>query len=187
MHFGKIRQTLRRLWKSRGFSFSVILTLGLGIGATASVFSIIYAVLLRPLPYFKRAELMSISASTTPNDETTAYGFSPANFTDFRAQNRSFTDLAAYFEWHFTLNARGEPKWLEGTAVSASLFDILGVRPSLGRNFRPEEDSYSAQHVVILSRHMEARMPLFSGNNVQSMAKVCLGSLDNLRETRIQT
>ena len=70
MHLGKIRQTLRRLWKSRGFSFSVILTLGLGIGATAAVFSIIYAVLLRPLPYSKSAELMSISLSTTPKSIT---------------------------------------------------------------------------------------------------------------------
>jgi putative ABC transport system permease protein len=156
MHRTQIRQTLRKLWKSRGFSFSVILTLGLGIGATAAVFSIIYAVLLRPLPYFKSAELMSISLSTTPNDETTAYGFSPANFTDFRAQNRSLTDLAAYFAMHYTLNAHGEPKLLEGTAVSASLFDILGVRPILGRNFRPEEDSYSAQHVMILSHHVWA-------------------------------
>lgn len=156
MHTTQLRQTLRRLWKSRGFSFSVILTLGLGIGATTAVFSIIYAVLLRPLPYFKPAALMSVSASTTPNDETTAYGFSPANFTDFRAQNRSFTDLAAYFAMHYTLNAHGEPKLHEGTAVSASLFDILGVRPILGRNFRPEEDNYSAQHVVILSHHVWA-------------------------------
>ncbi len=156
MHLGKIRQALRRLWKSRGFSLSVVLTLGLGIGATAAVFSIIYAVLLRPLPYLKPAELMSISLSKTPNDETTAYGFSPANFTDFRAQNRSLTDLAAYFTMHYTLNAHGEPKLLEGTAVSANLFDILGVRPILGRNFRPEEDSYSAQHVMILSHHVWA-------------------------------
>ena len=154
MHLGKIRQTLRRLWKSRGFSFSVILTLGLGIGATASVFSIIYAVLLRPLPYFKPAELVSVSPSKTPNDEATAYGFSPANFTDFRAQNRSLTDLAASFTMHYTLNAHGEPELLEGTAVSAGLFEILGVRPSLGRTFRPEEDSYSAQHVVMLSHHV---------------------------------
>jgi hypothetical protein len=136
MHTTQIRQTLRRLWKSRGFSFCVVLTLGIGIGATASVFSIIYAVLLRPLPYFKPAELMSLSASQTPNDETTAYGFSPANFNDFRARNRSFTDLAAYFAMYYTLIAHGEPELLEGTAVSAAS-NVSNARSEIARLVHP--------------------------------------------------
>ncbi len=154
MDFGEFQQTLRRLWKNRGFSSSVILTLGLGIGATVSVFSIIYAVMIRPLPYSDPARLVSVFQSKIANDETDLDGFSPARFLDFRQQSHAFADLAAYCDFHYYLTGNGEPKHLEGGATSPALFAILGVRPMLGRTFLPGEDSYSSPHVVLLSHRL---------------------------------
>jgi putative ABC transport system permease protein len=154
MHLGKFRQTLRRLSKNRGFSSSVVLTLGLGIGATVSVFSIIYAVMIRPLPYTDPGQLISVFQSKVANDEADLDRFSPANFLDFRAQNHVFTDLAAYCGFHYNLTGHGEPKHLDGAAVSSSLFAILGAQPMLGRTFLLDEDSYSSPHVALLSHSL---------------------------------
>ncbi len=151
MRRGKLWQTLRRLWKNRGFSASVVLTLALGIGSTVSVFSIIYAVLIRPLPYAAPTRLVSVFQSKQANDETDLDNLSPANFLDFRAQNEVFTDLAAYCGFHYNLTGNGEPRHLNGAAVSSSVFTILGIPPMLGRTFLPNEDSYSSPHVVVLS------------------------------------
>src|ERR1700733_3393732 len=108
MDCGEVRYTFRRLWKNRGFSSSVVLTLGLGLGATVSVFSIIYAVLIKPLPYADPGHLVSVFQSAMANDEARRDGFSPANFLDVRQQNHVFTDLAAYcsFQYNLTGNAR---------------------------------------------------------------------------------
>jgi putative ABC transport system permease protein len=154
MYASKAWQTLRRLWKNRGFSASVALTLGLGLGATISVFSIIYAVLIRPLPYADPAHLVSVFQSKIANDEASLDGFSPANFLDFRQRNQVFTDLAAYCGFHYNLTGSGEPKHLSGAAVSPALFTILGVPPMLGRVFLPDEDRYSSPHVVLLSHEL---------------------------------
>jgi predicted permease len=154
MRLTEIQQTFRRLGKSRGFSCSVVLTLALGIGATASVFSIIHAVMIAPLPYDHPSRLFSVFESKMANDEEEMGGFAPGNFLDVRAQNQTFTDLAAYFGAHFNLTGNGEPQRLKGSAVSPSLFSILGAQPVLGRTFLPDEDSYSAPHVVLLSYHI---------------------------------
>jgi putative ABC transport system permease protein len=154
MHLGKFRQTLRRLSKNRGFFSSVVLTLGLGIGATVSVFSIIYAVMIRPLPYADPGQLLSVFQSKVANDEADLDSFSPPNFLDFRAQNHVFTDLAAYCGFHYNLTGHGEPKHLDGAAVSSSLFAILGAQPMLGRTFLPDEDRYSSPHVTLLSHSL---------------------------------
>jgi putative ABC transport system permease protein len=151
MSLSHLRQTFRNLWTHRAFSASVAITLALGIGGTVSVFSIIYAVLLRPLPYASPQELVSVFQSKLPNDEADQTNVSPANFLDFREKNLAFTDLAAYCGFHYNLITRAEPEQVEGAAVSASFFDILGVRPALGRNFLPNEDSFSSPRVVILS------------------------------------
>lgn len=151
MWLGYLRQIFRRLWARRAFSASIIVTLALGIGGTVSVFSVIYAVLLKPLPYANPRELVSVFQSNLPNDEVDQTAFSPASFLDFRANNLAFTDLAAYCGFHYNLITGAEPEQVEGTAVSASFFEILGVHPALGRNFLQDEDSYSSVRVVILS------------------------------------
>jgi putative ABC transport system permease protein len=154
MRFSEIRQTLRRLMKSRWFSLSVVLTLALGIGGTVSVFSIIDAVLITPLPYHDPSRLFSVFQSKVANDEDDMEGFAPGNFLDVRAQNQTFSDLSAYFGAHFNLTGNGEPRHLSGSAVSPGLFAILGAQPMLGRTFLAEEDNYSAPHVVLLSYHL---------------------------------
>jgi len=146
-----LRQTLRKLWRRPVFTASVTITLALGIAGTVSVFSIIYAVLLKPLPYADPERLVSVFQSKLPNDEADQTPFAPANFTDFREKNLSFSDMAAYCGFHYNLTAGGEPTQVEGVAVSAGFFDILGVHPFLGRNFLSTEDSYSSPRVVILS------------------------------------
>ncbi len=152
-----VRQTVRNLWKHRFFSASVTITLALGIAGTVSVFSIIYKVLLQPLPYSDPEQLVSIFQSKLPNDEADQTNFAPANFADFREQNLSFTDMAAYCGFHYNLTAGAEPEQVEGIAVSASFFDILGIHPFLGRNFLPSEDDYSSPRVVILTYRLWAR------------------------------
>jgi putative ABC transport system permease protein len=154
MRFSEIRQTLRRLMKSRWFSLSVVLTLALGIGGTVSVFSIIDAVLITPLPYHDPSRLFSVFQSKVANDEDDMEGFAPGNFLDVRAQNQTFSDLSAYFGAHFNLTGNAEPRHLSGSAVSPGLFAILGAQPMLGRTFLAEEDNYSAPHVVLLSYHL---------------------------------
>jgi len=140
--------------KSRWFSLSVVLTLALGIGGTVSVFSIIDAVLITPLPYHDPSRLFSVFQSKVANDEDDMEGFAPGNFLDVRAQNQTFSDLSAYFGAHFNLTGNGEPRHLSGSAVSPGLFAILGAQPMLGRTFLAEEDNYSAPHVVLLSYHL---------------------------------
>ncbi|MGA2101429.1 MAG: ABC transporter permease [Candidatus Sulfotelmatobacter sp.] len=154
MHFTQLRQTLRRLVKSRGFSVSVVLTLALGIGATVSVFSIIHAVMITPLPYQDPSRLFSVFQSKMADDEAEMDSVAPGNFLDFRARNQTFTDLAAKCGFHYNLTGNGDPRHLEGVAVSPSLFPILGAQPMLGRTFLPDEDSFSAPHVVLLSHHL---------------------------------
>ena len=154
MRLGYLRLTLRNLWKHRTFSGSVILTLALGMGGTISVFSVIYAVLIRPLPYANPQELVRVFQSKLPNDEADQDNFSPANFLDFREKNLSFSDLAASCGFHYNLFTEAEPEQVEGMAVSASFFDVLGIHPVLGRSFLPNEDSYSSPRVVVLSHRL---------------------------------
>ena len=130
---------------------SVILTLALGIGATVSVFSVIHAVLITPLPYADPSRLFSIFQSKRANDEAAQEDFSPANFLDFRQQNHVFSELAASCGFHYNLTGGGQPRHLSGVATTPALFPILGIRPALGRIFLPDEDRYSSPHVVLVS------------------------------------
>ena len=152
--------TLRRLANNLGFSLPVILMLSLSIGATVSVFSIVYAVLIKPLPYGDPSRLVAVFESKTPNDEATVDHAAPGNFTDWREQNRVFSGLAASCGFTYNLTGMGEPEHLNGMAISANYFSVLQVKPLLGRDFFPQEDSFSAQHVAILSHD------LWSGSSI---------------------
>jgi putative ABC transport system permease protein len=146
--------TLRRLAKNLSFSLPVILTLSLSIGATVSVFSIVYVVLIQPLPYGNPSRLVEVFESKTPNDEATTDHAAPGNFTDWQEQNRVFTGLAASCGFTYNLTGMGEPEHLNGFAISANYFSVLQVKPILGRDFLPQEDRFSAQHVAILSHDL---------------------------------
>jgi putative ABC transport system permease protein len=144
-----LRYALRVLVKNPGFTAVAVIALALGIGANSAIFSVVNAVLLRPLPFKKPEQLVMVW------ENATHLGFpkntpSPPNFVDWQRQNAVFTGMAAMAERSFNLTGVGEPERLDGRRVSANLFDLLGVPPVLGRTFVPEDDRPGA-HVVILS------------------------------------
>lgn len=148
--------SLRSLRKNFWFSASVVLTLSLSIGAVVTVFSVIHAVLIRPLPYDHPSRLVDLSESVAPNDEMNRDPLSPGDFTDWQQLNRVFTSVAAGCGFSYNLTGIGEPEHLYGYAISANYFSTLGVRPVQGRDFLPSDDSFYSPHVVILSNQLWA-------------------------------
>src|SRR5467141_4245284 len=145
-----LRYAARVLRKSPGFAFFAITVLALGIAANTAIFSIADAVLLRPLPYRDAGRLVMVW------EDGSSYGFpqdtpAPGNFSDWKTRNHVFTDTAAYSQDGLNLTADGSPEQLTAGAVSANLFSVLGVSPSLGRDFRPEDNVPGAAGVAILS------------------------------------
>ena len=125
------------LAKSPGFTAIAILTLALGIGANTAIFSVVNAELLRPLPFRDSSRLASVSTSNSRR-HSTAGAMSYPDFLDLQAQNQVFEKMAAYTDGSFTLTGIEQPAHIVGSSVSASLFDVLGVTPELGRTFRAE-------------------------------------------------
>jgi putative ABC transport system permease protein len=152
-----VSYTLSSLRKAPGFSFVVILTLALGIGANTAVFSMIDVVLLRPLPYPDSGNLMQLFEAKTPNDSANPESVSPATFTDWSEQSRAFSNMAASEGFHYSLTGNGMPELVWGGAASAEWFRVLGVRPELGRDFLPDEDRASAAPTVLLSDRLWRR------------------------------
>jgi predicted permease len=143
-----LRYGLRMLAKSPGFTAVAIITLALGIGANTAIFSVVNGVLLNPLPYWQPDRLVALY-SRDPN--FTRSSISYPNFLDWVRDNRSFSALAAYRNDDFNLTGMGEPERLPAEMVSASFFPLLGVKPVIGRPFRPEEDQVGAAPVVLIS------------------------------------
>jgi len=144
-----LRYGLRMLAKAPGFAAVAIFTLALGIGATTTIFSVVHAVLLQPLPFPEPERLVAATGSDARNNEH-GRPLSYPDFADLRKQSRTLESLAAYDSADFTLTGGGEPLHVHGEAVSASLFDVLRVTPALGRAFNSAEDQ-AGTHVVILS------------------------------------
>ena len=146
-----VRLGLRGMAKSPGFTFVAILTLAVGIGANAAIFSVVNAVLLRALP-FPNSGLAAVYRVDTRTGDA-SYAMSYPDFEDIRAQCHSFDALAVYDDTSYTLTGAGEPLHLTAGVVSADLFRVLGVWPALGRAFLPSEDEPGAR-VVLLSDRM---------------------------------
>ena len=146
-----IRHAVRFLQRSPAFSVPAVVILALGIGANAAVFAVAWAVLLRPLPFLDQHALVVMW--DRDDRRSPVWEVSYRNFADRRAQNGSFTDLAATGSTNWSLRlARAEgPTVLPFAAVSGSFFDVLGVRPLLGRSFVPADATPSSAPVVILS------------------------------------
>src|SRR5436305_11818837 len=128
------------LAKSPTFTAIAVLALALGIGANTAIFSVVNTILLRPLPYKHPSQLVVIW------ENATHLGFpkntpSPANFLDWQKQNTVFEGMGAFAERSFNLTGVGEPERLDGRRVSATLFDLLGVKPIVGRTFVAVEDT----------------------------------------------
>src|SRR5436190_11158661 len=146
-----VRYGARMLLKNPGFTLIAVLALALGIGANSAIFSVVNTLLLRPLPYKNPSQLVVIWENAThlgfPKNTPSA-----ANFLDWQKQNTLFDGMAAFAERSFNLTGVGEPERLEGRRVSANLFDLLGVRPILGRNFVPDEDKPGTKVAVLSER-----------------------------------
>jgi predicted permease len=140
----------RMLRRSPGFAAVAILTLGIGIGANAAIFSVINTLLLRPLP-FPDAQRIVFLWETDPNRSVTRGIATPAEFLDWTDQNRSFEALSAWRTWFYNLTGNGEPEQVWGVHSSGNFFRMLGVAPALGRDFIPEEERPGHDQVVIIS------------------------------------
>ena len=142
-----IRYAFRRLIKSPAFTVVALLTLALGIGANTAIFSVVNAVLLKPLPYPQPHEIVGVYHLS----EGTRATMSGPNFTDVKKLATTLEDAAAYTRARTILTGRGEPVRLDAAEVSASLFELLGVAPALGRTFRPDENQTGKHRVAILA------------------------------------
>ena len=143
-----LRYGARVLRKAPGFTVTALLTLALGIGANTALFSAVYGVLLRPLP-FSDASRLVVMNETTPKVGRVAVSF--PNFLDWKAQARSFSAIAAVTGVGFDLTGIDRPKTISGQAVTANFLSMLGVHPLLGRDFTPNEDQPGTAPVVLLS------------------------------------
>jgi putative ABC transport system permease protein len=146
--FSDLRYAFRQLTKNPGFTAIAVLTLALGIGANTAIFTVFDAVLLKPLPFARPEQLVRIYTTGPQLDQAPA---SPANFLDWKEQNRVFKQIAAYSGNAYTLLGRDMPERLIGIRVSSGFFELLGVQPSLGRFFRDEEDAEGRNQVVVLN------------------------------------
>ena len=143
-----LRYALRTLRNNPGFAAVTILTLALGIGANTAIFSVINAVLLRPLPFGTPNQLCVITESLP---SVPVVGPSYQNFQDFRDRAKSFSAMSATRITTLTLTGAGEPERLPAQMTSASMFPLLGVSATMGRTFAPEEDRAGGPQVVLLS------------------------------------
>lgn len=147
---------LRSLLKRPGFTVVALLTLALGIGANSAIFSVVNAIVLRPLPYPNSKQLTTILGNLhkTGLEEIE---ISAPEFRDFTEQSKSFEQIAAYTTQGLNLTGADQPERLSGAVVSANLFPTLGVAPERGRNFLSEEDQFGHDQVVILSEALWQR------------------------------
>jgi predicted permease len=142
---------MRTLRKTPGFTAVALLTLGLGIGANTAIFSVVDAVILRPLAYSHPEELVAIQESVSTPSGTSIAPVNVAHFLDWRATTHAFQGMALLEGGQVNLTGGGDPESVAIGRVSASLFSVLGIQPRIGRTFADAEDQLGRDHVVILS------------------------------------
>src|SRR6266705_2229271 len=150
------RYGLRILLRNPGFTLAAIVVLALGIGANSAIFSVVNAVLQRPLPYQDAYRIMQVwhvpPAKSLPG--MSFFSVSPANYLDWQSQNQSFEKMAAYGFESFNVGGGERPEAIRGSAVAPGFFSILRVQPVLGRTFSAEEDRPGQGNVVILGNKL---------------------------------
>jgi putative ABC transport system permease protein len=154
--FQDIRYGIRMMLKQKGFTVVAVLTLALGIGANTAIFSVVNAVLLRPLPFTEPERILWIGGWAGSDKEQ---GVTPADFLDYQEQSQSFEPLAASVSEGVPMNLSGdgEPERLKGALVTANYLDVFGVKPALGRTFVAEEGQEEGARVVVLSHALWTR------------------------------
>ena len=143
-----VRFGVRMLRKSPGFTAAAVLTLALGIGATTAIFSVVYGVLLRPLPYQSPDRIVRLWEK---NDRGHNISFADPNFEDLRSQNRSFQGLAEYGNWPEAVTGGAQPTRTMTAAVSLDFFPLMRVQPIRGRSFIGEDHHFGAAPVALVS------------------------------------
>ncbi len=154
--FQEIRHAFRLLVKNPLFALVGIVTLALGIGATAAVFTLVNALLIKPLPYNDPARLVLLFEHFKDQHLETI-PVSPPEFLDYKTQLKSFEKLGAFDTATFNLTEGELPERVFGAKVSADLFPLLGVQPIRGRTFRPEENAVGRDDVVVISERLWRR------------------------------
>ena len=153
-HLSILRQdstfALRMMRKNLGFTIAAIIVLGLGIGANTAIFSVVNAVLLKPLPY-QHGERLLMMRQSTPSSGLMGRNVSVPELMDYRRQNRSLDAIVEYHNMQFILLGRAEPEQVETGVVSWNFFDIFGVKPLVGRSFLPDDEKPGAPAVLLLS------------------------------------
>jgi predicted permease len=143
-----LRYGLRMLAKNPGFTAVAVLTLALGIGASSAIFSVVYGVLLRPLPYPKPDQIVDLREL---NAKGGRMSFADPNFEDIRSQNRSLKGVAEYSAWLESVSGASEPTRSMLASVSHDFFPLMGVEPVLGRGFAEEDQRFGAAPVGLVS------------------------------------
>src|ERR1700752_1696018 len=147
-----VRYAVRTLLKKPGFAAIAGVTLALGIGANTAIFSVVNAVLLRPLPFPDPDSLVAVFETDTQRGQVRGSHSYP-NFMDLRTQNTVFEHVSSYRSGDYIMTGRGEPARLQGAVVTADLFPLLGVQPVLGRVFLPDEDKPTETGRVVILSH----------------------------------
>jgi hypothetical protein len=151
-----MRLAVRSLLKAPGFSAAVVLTLAIGLGANAALFAVVNRILLRPPPYADPARLVAVG-ETRDGLRDRPGPVSAPTFLAWQRETRTIERLAAYRPWGFVLTGSGEPERLTGARVSADLFSLLGITPTLGRTFTPDEDVFGKPRVAVVSEALWQR------------------------------
>jgi putative ABC transport system permease protein len=166
-----LRYGLRMLLGKMGFTLVAVITLALGIGANAAIFSVINSVLLRPLPYPQPERLVWIWG-TNPSADIKQESASLPDFVDWKTQSQSFAAMGGFANFSPILTGAGEPERLTGAVVMDGFFATLGVSPQLGRAFTSDEDRPGAQRVVVISHGLWQRR--FGGDTQITGRKITL-------------
>lgn len=156
-----LRYTLRMLRREIAFATFAILIIGLGIGASSTVFSVLNTLLVRPLPFKDPASLVWIANQTAQEGDLSGETVQVGRLIDLRERNKNFSDIAGYFAFYGVgdnkLTGNGDPERLSVVPVSQNFFPLLGVQPQLGRLFSAEECKWNGPHAVLLSYGLWAR------------------------------
>jgi putative ABC transport system permease protein len=145
-----LRFALRSFARTPRFTVPAVLALALGIGATSAIFSVVQAVMLKPLPYRDPDRIVTVWESHAKRNRTRNV-IGPANFVEWRARNRSFSQLGMIGPSRLNLMLGGHPEEISGSVASADVFAALGVQPALGRTYTPEEDFEGRDLVMVVS------------------------------------
>lgn len=150
-----LRYALRTMRRDYGFALFAILIIGLGVGASCTIFSVVNTILVRPLPFRDPGRLVWMANNTDETNDMSGKTVQVDYLLDYREKNQSFEDLAAYFAFYGTGDAKligdGPPERLTSIPVTQNFFSLLGVEPELGRLFTPDECKWNGPRVAMLS------------------------------------